>query len=302
MKLERLIGILMILLHERQITAKSLANRFSVSVRTVQRDIDILSVAGIPVTALKGPAGGYGLLEEYTIDKAYLKKDELKLLADLLGGLERLLRQVGFTGIREKVNAVSGKEPYLNSEKLRFDFIPWLPQQALQEKLIQIFDAINNHMLAEMDYRDQKGNVTHRRIEPYQLVMKDYAWYVYGYCPERNGFRYFKVVRIDSLKVTKVFFKSRPVLVEEPFAGLKDKLIDLKLKFSLSAIGRIEDYFPQNDIQYLGDHILVQTQYPDDFWLYQTLLSFGKELEVIEPEHIRKRLQEEAQDMLRIYS
>lgn len=302
MKLERLIGILMILLHERNVTAKSLADRFSVSVRTIQRDIDVLSVSGIPVTAAKGPAGGYGLLAGYTLDKTYLRKEEFKLLADLLGGLEKLLRQVGFADIREKVNAVSGKESLLNTEKIRFDFMPWLPQHALQEQLSQILDAIGDHMLIEIDYTDQKGNATRRRIEPYQLVMKDYAWYVHGYCLERRGFRYFKVLRIKGLKVTETLFEPRHVPTEEPFASLRDKLTDIKLKFSLSAIGRLEDYFSEKDIMYMEDHILVQTRYPDDPWLYQFLMSFGKSVEVLEPAHVRERLRDEAQSILRMYS
>lgn len=302
MKLERLIGILMILLNESPVTAKSLSTRFNVSVRTIQRDIDILSVAGIPVLASKGPTGGYSLIDTYTIDKTYLKKDEMKLFMDLLDGLEKLLGRAGFTGIKEKIKAIGAREPYLYPEKLRFDFMPWLPRHILTERFALIFDAINSYTLVEIDYRDQRGNITNRRVEPYQLVMKDYAWYMYGYCLKRKEFRYFKVIRINGFKVLKIIFEPRPIPVEEPFAGLKDKLINIKLRFSMSEIGRIEDFFSVADIQYIGDHIIVQTLYPDDSWLYQTLLSFGKNVEVMEPAHIRKKLQDEAQEILCMYS
>ncbi len=302
MKLERLIAILVILLNESPVTAKTLSTRFNVSVRTIQRDIDILSVAGIPVLASKGPTGGYSLIDTYTMDKTYLKKDEMKLFMDLLNGMEKLLGQAGFSGIREKIKAVGGRENYLYPEKLRFDFMPWLPQKVLSERFVRIFDAISSHTLVEIDYRDQKGNITQRRVEPYQLVMKDYAWYMYGYCLKRNGFRYFKVIRINGFKAMKTVFEPRPVPVEEPFAGLKDKLINIKLRFDISESGRLEDFFSEADIRYMGDHIIVETLYPDDSWLYQTLLSFGKNVEVMEPVHIRKKLKDEAQEILCRYS
>ncbi len=301
MKLERLIGILMILLHESHVTAKALAQRYCVSIRTIQMDIDILSVAGIPIVSVKGPSGGYSLLDTYKLDKTFLKKDEMKLLTDLLNGLEKLLSQAGFAGIREKMNAINEKDAYFKGEMFRFDFMPWLPQQSIQDRLVELTAAIADHKLVEISYRDQTGNITHRRIEPYQLVMKDYAWYVYGYCQSRNAFRYFKVLRIEQASTIGEVFEPRPVIIEDPFDGLKDKLIDIKLKFTMKAVGKLEDFFPGEDIQYLENHILVKTRYPDDPWLYRILLSFGKEVEVIEPAHLRKRLQSEAKEVLGIY-
>ncbi len=300
MKLERLVGILMILLHERSITAKLLAHRFGVSIRTIQRDIDILSVAGIPITSQIGPKGGYSLMDNYTLDKTFLRKDEMKLLTDLLGGLEKLLSQVGFDEMKERMHILQEKEVSSSIESIRFDFMPWLPQHVNKENLALILESITNHQQIEIVYRDQKGNCTCRRIEPYQLVMKDYAWYVYGYCMERNGFRYFKIMRIQQLKILEEKFITRDFVVEEPFADLK--LIEIKLKFSLNAVGRVEDYFCDSDIIYANDHILVHTQYPDDPWLYQLLLSFGKEVQVLEPEHIRKKIREEALEMLNTYT
>jgi Predicted transcriptional regulator len=303
MKLERLVGIIMILLHDRHITAKVLANRFNVSVRTIQRDIDILSIAGIPIISAIGPGGGYSLMDNFTLDKTFLKKDEMKLLTDLLGGLEKIFCQMGFKDIKDRMNVISIKDSDdVDIESIRFDFMPWLPQYGIKEKLSQILDAITNHRLIELDYLDQKGNSTCRRMEPYQLVMKDYAWYVYGYCMERNGFRYFKVIRIKQSRVLEEVFKPRTVMIEEPFVDLQDRLIGLKLKFSLNAAGRIEDYFPDTDTRYNEDHILVQTHYPEDAWLYQLLLSFGKEVEVLEPVHVRERMQTEVKELLNIYS
>lgn len=303
MKLERLVGILMILLHERHITGKVLASRFNVSVKTIQRDIDILSVAGIPVLSAIGPGGGYSLMDNYTLDKTFLKKDEMKLLIDLLGGLEKLFGQIGFNDIKDRMNVISKNDPVgADIQSIRIDFMPWLPQYGIQERLSILLDAITNHRLIEIEYLDQKGNSTCRCLEPYQLVMKGYAWYLYGYCMGRNGFRYFKVIRIKQLRVLEEVFTPRAVIIEEPFADLQDKLIALKLKFTLNAAGRLEDYFPDTDISYNEGHILVQTHYPDDAWLYQLLFSFGKDVEVLEPLHVREKMQAEAKALLHQYT
>ena len=291
----------MILLHEKNITAKFLADRFSVSVRTIQRDIDILSVAGIPVTSSKGPSGGYSLMDNYKLDKTFLKKDEMRILTDLLTGLENLLSQVGFRDIKEKVNAIT-KDESCFSAKIRFDFMPWLPHHKIQDKLIQISEAIESNRLIEIQYRDQKGKETLRKIEPCQLVMKDYAWYLYGYCMNRKDFRYFKVMRIGQFKLTEESFEPRQLPDEEPFADLQDKLINIKLLLRNKAIGRADDYFPVKDIKYEKDFIIVQTQYPDDIWLQQVLLSFGKDVEVLEPEHLKEQIKQEAQKMFELYS
>lgn len=302
MKLERLIGILMILLNDRHVTAKSLSQRFSVSLRTIQRDINILSLAGIPVTASTGPGGGYGLLEEYTLNKNYFRKEEMQLLTDLLGGLGNLLSQAGFANIRDKINTIRSKDSLFEEGAIRFDFLPWLPQHDIQDKLTRLSGAISGRMRIEMEYRDQKGRSTHRRIEPHKLVMKGYAWYLYGYCLLKNDFRYFKVIRIMNLRIEEESFEPRPLPATDPFLDFPDNLTDICLKFSLKAIGRIEDYFTDKDIRYEEDYILVNTRYPDDEWLYQTLLSFGKEVEVLEPPHIREKLQKEAMEILGIYA
>jgi predicted DNA-binding transcriptional regulator YafY len=302
MKLERLIGIIMILLHERNVTTKMLSQRFLVSVRTIQRDIDILSAAGIPIISSRGSAGGYSLLDSFTLKSVFLKKDEMKILTDLLGGLEKLLQQAGITNIKEKIGAIRGKNAYLDMGIIRFDFMPWLPQYELQERIVCISDAITNNNVIEVHYRDQDGLLTYRELEPYQLVMKDYAWYLYGYCLIRNDFRYFKLTRIEHLSKMDKVFEPRNFSIENPFNELKNNLIKIKLKFNTNAIGRLEDYFPRQDINYLKDYILVETNYPEDSWLYRTLLSFGKDVEVIEPIYMRDKLQTEIKTMLNIYS
>jgi predicted DNA-binding transcriptional regulator YafY len=301
MKLERLLGIIMILINQKGITAKALASRFSVSIRTIQRDMEVLSVSGIPILSTTGPNGGYSLLDNYTINKTFLKKEELRLLTDLLNGLEKIISSTEVKYLSDKMKAISGEEVSLINQHIRFDFTPWLPHHSIKEKLEELSEAILSHEILEITYRDQKGNKTLREVEAYQLWMKDYAWYVYCFCSERKDYRAFKINRIEAIKPLGQYFQPRDFIIEDPFKSLKGKLIPIKLKFNLTAIGRLEDYFSFEDIKYYEDYIMIETLYPDDEWLDQILLSFGNAVEVISPLHIIERIKKQAFNIYQKY-
>ena len=80
MKLERLIGILSILLQQDKITALELAEKFEVSVRTILRDIDDISKAGIPITTSQGQGGGISIMDGYKIDRTLLSSSEMQAI------------------------------------------------------------------------------------------------------------------------------------------------------------------------------------------------------------------------------
>ncbi|TYS86278.1 YafY family protein [Rossellomorea aquimaris] len=87
MKVERLLAIIIKLLNTNRITAKKLAEEFEVSVRTIQRDIDSINLAGIPIVSYKGSNGGYGILEEYKISTGLFNDIEYELLLTALNGV-----------------------------------------------------------------------------------------------------------------------------------------------------------------------------------------------------------------------
>jgi predicted DNA-binding transcriptional regulator YafY len=209
MKIDRLLGIIMLLIQQRGMTAKALAEHFDVSVRTIQRDIDTLSISGIPITALKGPNGGYGLLESYTLDKTFLKPEELSLLTDLINGFGHIIRDAKLLNLTDKINALN-QEPRNEYESLiRFDFMPWLPHIHIKEKLEAITKAITSRSLVSITYINQKSEETERTIECYQLWLKENSWYVYAFCREKNEFRIFKLNRIKALQLSEELYEPR---------------------------------------------------------------------------------------------
>ena len=88
MKIDRLLGILMMLINKKKVTAKQLAEYLEVSVRTIQRDMDTLNMAGIPLYANVGMNGGYQLLDNYKLEKGFLNKNEASILFTFLKSLE----------------------------------------------------------------------------------------------------------------------------------------------------------------------------------------------------------------------
>jgi predicted DNA-binding transcriptional regulator YafY len=302
MKIDRLLGIVMLLIQQRGMTAKALAEHFDVSVRTIQRDIDTLSVSGIPITALKGPNGGYGLLESYTLDKTFLKPEELHLLTDLINGFGHIIRDGKLLNLTDKINSLNNEPRYEYESLIRFDFMPWLPHLHIKKKLEAITKAITSRLLATITYVNQKSEETLRTIECYQLWLKETSWYVYAYCREKQEFRIFKLNRIKSLDISGETFEPRYFQVEDPFEYMQKELIDIELKFNMSAQGRIEDYFTEEDIRYTKDYILVKTKYPYDSWLCRTLLSFGAEVKVISPLRLQKDIKAIAQQIIENYS
>lgn len=301
MKIDRLLGIVMILVGQKSVTAKALADHFCVSIRTIQRDIDTLSVSGIPITSSQGRNGGYELLQSYTIDKTFLKAEELHLLMDLLKGLSHIISAPDMLHLTDKVNALGEERPAIKGNLIRFDFMPWLPQQSFTDILETLSEAILSKRLVSIEYMNQKGESTQRILECYQLWLKNYAWYVYAFCREKQEFRIFKVNRIENLKPLEESFEPRVLEEKDPFGHLKSQLISLTLKFTYKAKGRLDDYFFKENIVYLEQFILVKTKYPEDQWLYQTLLSFGTEVEVLEPLSIRARMKEMAMEIVGKY-
>ena len=197
MKLDRLLGILTVLLQKDRITAPELATRFEVSRRTIGRDIDTLCIAGIPIVSYQGSGGGVSIAEGFKLEKGVLTKDELSAIITALKGLGSISDESVIERTLDKLHAnsevvVSMREPII------IDFASHFKSQ-LTEKIAIIKQAILREQIIEFDYFYDKGDV-HRRIEPYFVIFQWTAWYVFGFCLERDDFRLFKLARLWNLR------------------------------------------------------------------------------------------------------
>ncbi|MDA3810475.1 MAG: YafY family protein [Spirochaetaceae bacterium] len=199
MKVERLISILMLLLNKRKLTAKELAEYFEVSVRTIQRDMDTLCSAGIPIYGDVGKYGGYQLTENYKLDRSFLTVNEMDTLVTMLKGFSDTLFNDSIKTILEKMGGLNKTSTNLGN--FQIDMTPWGADKGFLETLNHINKAIEEKRFVSFEYYDLYNNKTLRKVEPYITILKSGSWYIYGYCLLREEYRLFKISRIFELHI-----------------------------------------------------------------------------------------------------
>lgn len=273
----RLFRLLYLLLEHQQMTAGELAERLEVSTRTIYRDVDILSQAGVPIYAAQGKGGGIALMEHYTLDRAVLTDEEqvrlltaLRSLPDSLGGAE----------VATKLSALFRPS---QSDWLKVELTPW-KNQGDERDFAFYKDAILRGHILEFTYISACSVQRRCRALPARLVFKGRAWYMQGWQPEKESYRTFRLSRVLDVQNTgeTMTLPAPPPDIEDGFDEGNVGLIDLR--FSPAMAHRVYDEFDPKDIEREEDGALrVRVPYPIDGWLYGYLLSFGVGVEVLEP-------------------
>ncbi len=301
MQISRLFEIVYLLLDRRIITAKELAEHFEVSVRTIYRDIETLSAAGIPVYASQGKGGGIRLMEHYMLNKSILSDTEQK---EVLFALQSLMA-AQHSDAERVLSKLSGLF-HKNAESwIEVDLAPWGSDKRKPEPFTILKNAILSRRIIEFGYVNTSGDKSRRRVEPMKLIFKINAWYLQGFCLAKEELRTFKLSRMSDIEVTEVSFPVRPPedLRELEPSKPTQQWVDLKLKFSPRGTYRVYDEFKEKQITRHEDgSCTVETSLPESSWLLHYLLSFGAELEVLAPLHIRSSLQAAIMKMLESYS
>jgi len=297
MQMNRLFEIIYLLLNKENVTARKLAERFQVSTRTIYRDIDTLSLAGIPVYTERGKGGGISLLPDFVLNKSILSEQEQNEVISALQGLTSL-KTDETDRVLKKLSTIFNKTspPWLD-----VDFTDWSNSQGSIFHDLKI--AILERRVIEFDYYSTYGEKTFRRAEPLQLWFKSTSWYVKAYCLEKQSLRIFKLKRIRDQKLTDESFTERNLLAtdadDEP-SQYKRPDVYIKLKIAPEMTYRVFDDFFDAEKQQDGSHIISVT-WPEDDWVYGFILSFGEYIEVLEPEHIRKIIREKSKKISKMH-
>jgi predicted DNA-binding transcriptional regulator YafY len=303
MRIDRLLGITLMLLNKRNVTARELAGRFEVSTRTIYRDIDDLSAAGVPVFANKGNSGGISLLENFVLSRSMLTEHERDSLLLALKTLQST-RYPEIDSILEKIGAVFNNVEA--ADWVHIEFSPWGSGANEENKFLDLKRAILERRITAFDYLNSDGILSHRETEPLYLIFKSHAWYIWAYCKMRRDFRLFRVSRMRNPVVTdEVFVRRIPDKsdIEGPqAAGPPKPLVTLKLRFQARDLFRVYDDFDQDKITRNPDGSCdASMTFPEDEWVYGYILSFGSFVEVLEPPHIREIIRQRLQNALRYY-
>ncbi|MCI9589454.1 MAG: YafY family transcriptional regulator [Lachnospiraceae bacterium] len=304
MKIDRLLEIIIYLLNHENVTASVLAERFHVTVRTIQRDMVCITEAGIPVYSNHGKNGGYSILPSYKMKNCDIRKDEQQIIRKALESLATSYANETLAGLIEKYHAVLGNT---GDQRIFFDFGIARENQKVQQDNLALEQAIAGENLVTFLYRDAEGRETQRLVQPLAIQYKWYSWYLFAWSVPQKAYRTFKIARILDLRVTsKRSDKKHPdvgLLMKEADQAYSDTCITIEVHFMGKIKGVIEEYFPDSRIEELsGEKSRVWIQVPPGERLWKALLlSLGNQVEVISPEIYRNELIETAQNFLSNY-
>lgn len=296
MKIDRLMSIIMVLNNRGRITAKELAKKYEVSVKTIQRDMEAIERAGIPVASYQGKDGGYEILKDYKIDRSSLSREDVYLITKLLEGLSSTYQVAEISALKEKFVAI-GSSPS-KRDQLIVDFSSWSNQDKTKQKLGMIHQAFLEKKQVVFSYHNLQGQVSYRTVEPVKLVFKGFNWYLAAYCVEKAAMRLFKVKRMRNI----AFGASCPMLRDFPAEELlndrNDQITNMRFKISKSFLNKIDDYF--DEYTFVAEEI-VEVSLPLDEWLYSLILGFGSSVEVLRPPELRQEIKKRIAAMIGIY-
>ena len=288
MKIERRIGILSILLQREKVTAPELAEQFEVSRRTIQRDIEALCRAGIPLAATQGAGGGFFIMEGYRVNRTVLTDPEMQAILAGLRSLDSVSGTRRYARLMEKLSAGAGA-PAPGGAHLLIDLSSWY-KTSLPPKIETIQAAIEQSRTIRFVYFSPKGE-TVRTVQPYYLIFHWATWYVWAFCQTRQDFRLFKLNRMTGLSTGEPF-QSRPAPLPDlnperifPVAYEVVVLFDPEYKWRL-----VEEYGADSFTVEPDGRLRFTGGFPDVDSILSWLLTFGDGAELLEPMELREKL------------
>lgn len=289
MKIDRLIGILSILLQQEKVTAPWLAEKFEVSRRTINRDIEDLCKAGIPIITAQGVNGGISIMEGYKIDRTLFTSSDLQAILTGLRSLDSVSRTNRYGQLMEKLSAGTSAMPG-SGESIQIDLASWY-KGSLASKIELIHAAVEQREAIRFLYYSPKGEAV-RCVEPYHILFQWSSWYVWGWCRQREDFRLFKLNRMERLECTGEHFERQPdVCPDLSKERVFPERYQVKARFAPESKWRLVEEYGSGCYEEADDGtLLVSVSYTNKENLLGWILSFGDAAELLEPVGLREEL------------
>jgi predicted DNA-binding transcriptional regulator YafY len=317
MRADRLLSILLLLHVHRRMTARELAERLEVSQRTVHRDMEALSAAGVPVYAQRGVGGGWVLPDDYRTQITGLTEAEIsalfsaqhrRLLADL--GMGDAGRGAALK-LLAAIPASSRDAAERATERIHIDLPSWRRPAEPVPMLPALQQAVWSDRRIQVRYRRGDGETSERIIDPLGLVAKGRLWYLVA--ASGGDPRTYRVSRIESVMIldepsqrpdgfdlaawwaesTSRFVSSLP---EYPVL----LRVDPRVLHQLERPGGYVRVLESGPVQEDG-RLLLRLLYETEDDACRAVLIFGGLAEVLEPVELRDRVMESAREVLRVY-
>ena len=286
MKNNRLFKILYYVLEKGKVTANELAEKYEVSIRTIYRDIDVLSSAGIPIYATQGKGGGIEIADDFVLKKSFLSENEQEQILIALKGLELTNKEYE----NELLTKLTALFKTKNTNCIEVDFTNWQRSKSYDELFKDIKSAIINKNIVRFIYFSSNKKETSRKVKPIRLLFKGWDWYVYAFCLSRNDFRYFKLSRIKEFEIL-------PNTFEDDFDSIVlkkeieyEETVFVKVKFDREMAFRVYDEVSSAIEEDEDGSLYATVELPNDYNLYNYIFSYGDAAEVLEPKEIRDKI------------
>lgn len=301
MKVERLYAITVYLLNHGRTSANELAKHFEVSVRTIQRDIDSLCLAGIPILSVAGAAGGYEISAQFRLDKHLATSNDYSYILTALKGLVSATNDRNAKCTLEKISHIHKQ----NDMNIILDFS--VLREGEQASLQALQTAIAKKCMVDFIYTNNNNETRTHSVEPVAVLYRWYAWYLLAYSKVKNDYCTYKLVRMSDLKITDTPFTKKhdaPEMILKR-SDKKDcrQYTDVFVKCKEKVRSRVQEYLNGIAIDELPDgEILMKLTVVENEQLWiGTLLSLGDDVEVIAPKEIRCRLVTAATKIVSLY-
>lgn len=289
MQIDRMFETIYLLLEKGCVTAGELAERFEVSKRTVMRDIDALTAAGVPIVTFQGRNGGISVNEDFVLNKTQLTKAERSNIIFALQSLAAT-QDEEVEGALKKLKTFFQQS---DSNWIEIDFSRWHNATEEKEKFKTIKECILNGNAICFGYASASGETANRKVYPLKLMLKANAWYLQAFCLAKNDYRTFKLTRMYNVVKSNDNFDSgeysAPPINRMNFQN--EERIKVKLWFSAGTLYRLYEEFDRKSITENSDgSYTVETDFANEDWFYGYLLTFGTNVKVLEPPIVRETL------------
>lgn len=296
MKIDRLLAIIIILLNRTKVTASELAQEFEVSLRTIYRYMESLTLAGVPIISHQGNEGGYSLTDNFTINKQYFTGQEFELIMTALQGVQGAVDDNEVDSSLSKLKTLAPKQSR-NLPPLIIQQESWAGKDTdIADAIKLVKSSITNSQQVRFNYTDAMGKKSERTMEPVSLVYKALHWYVFGFCIKRNAYRLFKLKRMLDLKKGRSFSPRDTQFSDFPWEGRweEQNLRDITFKVDKSARHKVFEEFSSQAISEYEDYFQVDIKIPINPWITGVILSFGSAIRDIAPDELKTHIKEEA--------
>ncbi len=272
-------GIIAALQKNKVMTAPRLAEMFEVSRRTINRDVEDICKAGIPLVTLQGRNGGISIMDGYSVDTTVFTERETE---DIFTGLSAVDSVSADPSSKSLAIKFSGRTSPVAKDCVVIDLASFYKYD-ISDKIQKLKTALKSRRAVSFSYCSKRGE-SEKYAEPYLVVYKWSSWYLFAYCPERSDFRLYKLNRMYDLKITNDRFDGREIPKNKfDFDSFISDDYYVTAVFDPSVKYRLVEEYGVNSFSVTDKGLYARYGFTDPNDAVQWYLSFGDKVTVLSP-------------------